>query len=199
MIMQIYRKLPSEMSSAKRLLFAIVLLLPVALASCGRNRWYESSRASAGLAPAPSEFKDAVVVAYRAKVWGWRGWVADHTWIATKGKDEPSYTVYEVIGWRQRSHGSVLRIEEDLPDRKWFGSVPVPMAEFRGPEAEQLVARVREAATSYPYPDWYRMYPGPNSNTFTAWIAKEVPELELELPHRAIGKNFPFDREPQAK
>ena len=31
---------------------------------------------------------------------------------------------------------------------------------------------------------------GPNSNTFTAWIAKQVPELELDLPFSAIGSGY---------
>ena len=34
------------------------------------------------------------------------------------------------------------------------------------------------------------MWPGPNSNTFTAWIARAVPELELNLPSTAIGKDY---------
>ena len=181
------------------MLLALVLLLPIALSSCSRQRWDETSRDSAGLAPDPKDFKDAVVVAYRAKVWGWRGVVADHTWIATKAKDSLSYTVYEVIGWRQRRFNSVLRIEQDLPDRKWFGSIPIPLIEISGPEAEEMVQRVDEAARNYPYPSWYRVYPGPNSNTFTAWIAERVPELNLDLPLRAIGKNFAFDRSPETQ
>jgi hypothetical protein len=29
-----------------------------------------------------------------------------------------------------------------------------------------------------------------NINTFTAWIARQVPELELDLPFSAIGKRY---------
>ena len=36
----------------------------------------------------------------------------------------------------------------------------------------------------------YQAWPGPNSNTFTAWIARAVPELELDLPATAIGKDY---------
>ena len=35
-----------------------------------------------------------------------------------------------------------------------------------------------------------KAFPGPNSNTFTAWIAKKVPELELDLPFTAIGSGY---------
>jgi len=31
---------------------------------------------------------------------------------------------------------------------------------------------------------------GPNSNTFTAWMACKVPELNLKLSDPAIGKNY---------
>jgi len=43
---------------------------------------------------------------------------------------------------------------------------------------------------SYPYPTSYRTWPGPNSNTFTAWVGRAVPELRLKLPSTAIGKDF---------
>lgn len=29
-----------------------------------------------------------------------------------------------------------------------------------------------------------------NSNSFTAWIAKQVPQLELELPFSALGSGY---------
>src|SRR5205823_5005954 len=33
-------------------------------------------------------------------------------------------------------------------------------------------------------------WPGPNSNTFTAWVGRRVPELRLRLPPTAIGKDY---------
>ena len=33
-------------------------------------------------------------------------------------------------------------------------------------------------------------WPGPNSNTFIAWLARQLPELRLELPALAIGKDY---------
>jgi len=42
----------------------------------------------------------------------------------------------------------------------------------------------------YPWKTTYKAFPGPNSNTFTAWIAKQVPELELDLPFSAIGSGY---------
>jgi hypothetical protein len=42
----------------------------------------------------------------------------------------------------------------------------------------------------YPYAHEYVVWPGPNSNTFTAYVARAVPELGLDLPPTAIGKDY---------
>jgi hypothetical protein len=36
----------------------------------------------------------------------------------------------------------------------------------------------------------YRIWPGPNSNTFTATVLRAVPQLETTLPANAVGKDF---------
>jgi hypothetical protein len=36
----------------------------------------------------------------------------------------------------------------------------------------------------------YHSWPGPNSNTFVAWVARSVPQLGLDVPANAIGKDF---------
>jgi hypothetical protein len=53
-----------------------------------------------------------------------------------------------------------------------------------------MIAQVRAAAANYPYPNTYRPWPGPNSNTFLAHIARQVPELGIHLPSNAVGKDF---------
>jgi hypothetical protein len=42
----------------------------------------------------------------------------------------------------------------------------------------------------YPYAKSYHAWPGPNSNTFTAFVSREVPELRVDLPPTAIGKDY---------
>ena len=171
----------------------MLLMAALALSGCSSN-WRTSSRDSAGIAPLPSEEAGAVVQVYAAKVWGWRGWFADHTWVAAKPAGAEHYTVYEVIGWRLYRGNPAVRIARDVPDRKWFGATPKVLADLRGAIAETVAAKVDAAARSYPYPDEYRAFPGPNSNTFTAWIAREVPELDLDLPLRAVGKSYPLEQ-----
>jgi uncharacterized protein DUF3750 len=60
----------------------------------------------------------------------------------------------------------------------------------RGPDADTIIDKIRAAVASYLYPHAYRAWPGPNSNTFTAHVARQVPELGLGLPANAIGKDF---------
>jgi len=165
---------------------ALGLLL---LAGCAGD-YRTASREPAGIAPAATPTQEAVLQVYGAPTWGWRGWFAIHTWIATKPGGAPRYTVYEVIGWRQYRGLSVVRIAEDVPDRYWYGGKPELMLDHRGEVAEKLIPLVDQAARTYPWADEYRAFPGPNSNTFPAWIALQVPELGLELPFKAIGKNY---------
>ena len=161
------------------------------LASCSNHGdWHAASRDSAGIAPDPQTTKEAVVHAYGARAWGWRGWFAVHTWIATKAAGADTYTVYEVIGWRGKRGMSVLRIAQDLPDRLWFDEQPELLVEHRGVGAELLIVEIDQAARAYPWKDEYKVFPGPNSNTFTAWVAQQVPELNLKLPFRAIGSGY---------
>jgi hypothetical protein len=147
-------------------------------------------------APDPNHHDDAVVQVYGADVWGMRGRFAIHTWIVTKAANAERYRKYQVIGWRQRRGQSVVSITSDRPDGDWFGSKPVLLLDKRGPDAEGLIDAVHDAALSYPYADEYVMYPGPNSNSFLAWIALEVPQLNLELPTKAIGKSWMVDTYP---
>ena len=171
----------------KLLLLSITL---IGLTGCTTKDWRTASREPAGIAPDPSTTKEAVLQIYGASAWGWRGWFAIHTWIASKPTNEASYTVYEVVGWRQRHGLPVMRIEQDLPDRYWYGERPRLLKEFRGEGVDKLIVAVDQAAKSYPWPDTYKAFPGPNSNTFIAWIAKQVPELGLNLPFSAIGSGY---------
>ena len=166
------------------------LLVLVSLAFSSRGDWRSASRASAGIAPDPGTTHEAVLQVYGADAWGWRGWFAIHTWIGAKRKGEKFYTVYDAVGWRGRYGSGVVGIHRDTPDRYWYGSRPEVLKEHRGESAESLIDAVDAAAHLYPWKNTYQVFPGPNSNTFIAWIAQQVPELELDLPFSAIGAGY---------
>lgn len=160
------------------------------VSGCAGKDWRTASREPAGIAPDPKTTKEAVLQVYGAPTWGWRGWFAIHTWIAAKPTDAQAYTVYEVLGWRKFRGFSAVRIEEDLPDRHWYGEKPRLLVEHRGNGVDDMIGAVDRAARSYPWPETYKAFPGPNSNTFIAWIGKQVPELKLSLPFSAIGSGY---------
>jgi hypothetical protein len=145
---------------------------------------------AAGLAPDAATTKEAVVQVYGARTMGVKGIFGVHTWIAVKPSNALSWTVYEIIGWRLRWSDSALVIRERQPDAPWFGSTPELYADKRGAGVDELIARIDKAARAYPYANTYTLWPGPNSNTFTAWLARAVPELQVDLPATAVGKDY---------
>jgi hypothetical protein len=169
-----------------------VLALCAGCAALGRpgGDWWERRRDPSGQAPDPAVTREAVLQVYAARTVGWRGVVAVHTWIAVKPTDAPAYTRYEVMGWGVSQGAPAVRVDRTGPDNYWFGSRPELLLDRRGEGVDGLIARVREAVAAYPYPDRYVTWPGPNSNTFTAYVARAVPDLRLELPPTAIGKDF---------
>jgi hypothetical protein len=166
-----------------------LLLGAVGISATGSD-WRTASREPVGLAPDPAVVKEAVVQVYGARAVGAKGLFGVHTWVAVKPTDAASWTVYEVIGWRLRWQESSVVVRQRSPDGRWFGAVPELYADKRGPGVDGLVERIDQAARAYPYANEYRTWPGPNSNTFTAWIGQAVPELEMDLPATAIGKNY---------
>lgn len=178
------------------LTLTLFLLGPVYMAAYGSNYPEEepastlSRRASAGIAPLPEEYSGAIIQVYAARTSSWRSHLAVHTWVATKERNADHFVVHQVIGFRARRNLPVVVSEIDLPDRFWYGNKPELLAEVRGEQAEKLLPEVLAAVASYPYPDSYTTWPGPNCNTFTAHIARSVPELQLTLPVTAIGKDY---------
>ena len=176
-----------------RIFFMTIMTLSLTLTpmlGCSAGDWRTASREPAGIAPDPETTPEPVVQVYAASTWGWRGWFAVHTWIATKPSDAETYTVYEVVGWRLRMGMPVVRAEEDAPDRYWYGERPRLLGEKRGEGVDELIRRIEAAAESYPWPEEYKAFPGPNSNTFTAWVLNQVPELDAPLPFSAIGSGY---------
>ena len=171
-------------------LASLAALFLLAMSRVTAQDWRTASTEPVGLAPDPGATPEAVVQVYGARTWGWRGNFGVHTWVAVKPANASAYTVYEVIGWRLRWADSVIAIHQRAADARWYGNEPELYADRRGEEAEKLIPRIDAAARSYPYANEYSAWPGPNSNTFVAWITRTVPELGVDLPPTAIGKDY---------
>jgi Protein of unknown function (DUF3750) len=152
--------------------------------------WRAARRDSSGQAPDPVTTREPVIQVYAARTVGWRGALAVHSWIVVKSRDASAYTRYQVIGWGVDRGLPAVWVDRMGPDDYWFGSRPQLVADVRGDGVDGLIARVEATIGAYPYPASYRTWPGPNSNTFVAYIARAVPELRVDLPPTAIGKDF---------
>lgn len=152
--------------------------------------WSTASRESAGIAPDPATTPEAIVQVYGARAFGWRGAFAVHTWIAVKPEGAESFTTHEVMGWRYWHSGRALSQRSGPPDRHWFGARPELYAELRGEAAAAAIPEIEAAIATYRFAAHYSTWPGPNSNTFTASIARQVPALSLDLPPTAVGKDY---------
>jgi uncharacterized protein DUF3750 len=180
--------------SRRRARWLLALALP-ALVGCAvferaRSNWRELERGPSGQAPDPVLTQGAVVQVYAARAVSWRGVFAVHTWIAVKPGGADAYTRYEVIGWGVDRGAPAVRVNRAGPDNYWFGDRPVKLVDLRGEGVDEVVAKIEAAIAAYPYQASYRTWPGPNSNTFTAWVGRQVPELRLKLPPTAIGKDY---------
>jgi hypothetical protein len=152
--------------------------------------WRTASREPAGIAPDPETTREAVVQVYAARAFSWRGYFGVHSWIAVKPTDAPRFVIYEVIGWRAYQGVSVVSISHRAADARWYGAVPEIIADLRGDGVDAIIDKIDVAARAYPHANEYRLWPGPNSNTFTAHVARAVPELKVDLPPTAIGKDY---------
>jgi len=172
-----------------RLVKVTVVLALIILNGCTESDWRTASREPAGIAPDPNEVKQAVIEFYAADAFGWRGWFAVHTWVAVKPQNASEYTVYEVVGWRRPA---LSHYKTATPDRYWYGAKPEKVLSIQGEHAQLLIPKIQDVAMLYPWANEYKLFPGPNSNTFPAWVGKQVPELGLEMPFRAIGSGYAY-------
>lgn len=155
------------------------------------NEDFETAdRSSANLAPSPTNHKEAILQIYAARAFNWRGLFALHTWIAVKPKNASSYTVYQVIGWNLWRGLSAVSKRNDIPDCKWFNQMPWVVKDLRGEQAEIVITQLSPVIDAYPYKNKYHFWPGPNSNTFVAYVARNIPALHLAMPALAAGKDY---------
>jgi hypothetical protein len=156
----------------------------------GNRDWRTASREPAGLAPDPATTPEAVVQVYAARAVRWRGYFGVHTWIAVKPSGADHFTIHEVNGHRLRRTGTALVSSDRAPDSYWYGNRPELLKDVRGSGVDALIERIEQSVREYPHPEKYHVWPGPNSNTFTAFVLRRNPELRVDMPPTAIGKDY---------
>ena len=175
------------------LTFLALFLLPLAARAAltaFENRaqsWHDADWSSIGSLPPASSHPEARILVMSARTGRWKGIFATHSWIALKRENARSWSRYDVVGW-----GNPVRTNGWAPDGRWFGDSPVAVADVSGSEAVALIPKIEAAIKAYQFAKAgdYRVWPGPNSNTFMAAVLRAVPELGATLPPTAIGKDF---------
>ncbi len=177
-------------------LFLVVYLLPT-LSSAALwyikdrpQNWRQADWSSAHILPDAAEDGPAAVYILSAATGGMKGAVATHSWIVLKQRGEAGYERYDKVGW-----GNPIRRNGYPADAFWYSNRPDIVGAVHGEEAEKLIPEIRQAIEAYPYarPGGYRMWPGPNSNTFVAHVLRAVPEIGIVLPPQAVGRDYLAD------
>lgn len=185
-------------------LFIVLLFGLFLLSSCGSKDWRTTSSESSGIAPKAELLDTDIFQIYTARAWSWRGYFAVHPWVAWKRAGEKEYTTVGVIGWNAYRGENVIVTKKDLPDRKWYGQTPDMIFQAHGEKASKIIPQVQNLIATYPYQYQYRVWPGPNSNTFVGHLIREIPEIDGELPAHAVGKDwlvnsYLFDSSPSGR
>ena len=116
--------------------------------------------------------------------------IAVHYWFAVFDPALRQWHRWEVWQTKHAGGKSIGHVHCDLrhPDCGVGGGAYRLAAEWGGSAARAICA-VLENVQSYPHRDRYRAWPGPNSNTFVAWVLREAG-LHHSFDPRAIGKDY---------
>jgi hypothetical protein len=179
-----------------RTILLVVFVLPIAaraglyaIADHPRS-WRDANWSSTHLLPPAATDPPARVMVFAARAGGWKSIFAVHTWVVVKAANASDYTRYDVMGF-----GQPVRVNLHAPDAYWFGDRPRLVADVRGEPAASAIPKIEAAVKAYPYAGYgsYRVWPGPNSNTFTATILRAAPELDIAMPSEAVGRDYRAD------
>jgi hypothetical protein len=114
-----------------------------------------------------------------------------HHWFVVR--DGATVARWEV--WQRQGAGgeSAGHIHRNLkrPETGVGGGPSVCLFAWRGAEAENLARVLERSWTHYPHRSRYLAFPGPNSNTFVAWVLKRAGlsgDAALLLGWQAVGK-----------
>jgi len=116
------------------------------------------------------------------------GVIAWHYWFVVN--DETGCHRWEV--WQTKNAGGfcIGHVHRNLKAADaGVGGGPSRVAARWDSEDARRIAQVLQNAQTYPYCERYRLWPGPNSNTFVAWVLRQAG-IEQKLNPRGIGKNY---------
>lgn len=128
-----------------------------------------------------------------------------HTWLVTN--NQGSIHRYEIWSYKERETEEEGHLTVDFYppttgltifpgqspkiNRPRFDSQLIDYIEGEnGSLAHRLCIDIENNYSKYPYIFTYHYFPGPNSNTFTAWFLKHFSDIKFRLPWNAFGKTY---------
>ena len=170
-------------------IFLVPILARAAFYAIGNDprSWRDADWSSTGLLPRAADYGPARVIVFTGTTGAWKSVFSVHSWVVFKRAGDKRWTRYDVVGW-----GEPVRANNWPPDGRWYGNMPTAIADVSGAEADKLIPRIEEVVKDYAYARAgdYRIWPGPNSNSFTAAILRGMPELGIALPPNAVGRDY---------
>ena len=142
---------------------------------------------SVGMLPDAGADRDARLLIFSGRTGRWKGIFSVHSWVVYKPDGATTWSRYDVVGW-----GNPVRVNGWAPDGRWYGNPPTVLVDISGAEATALIPKIEQTVRDYQFANAgdYRIWPGPNSNTFVATVLRAVPELGVMLPPNAVGRDF---------
>ncbi|MEQ8402916.1 MAG: DUF3750 domain-containing protein [Roseitalea porphyridii] len=149
--------------------------------------WREADWSASGVLPDPAASPDAAIYVMAARTGGLKGAVSVHSWLVVKPAGARRYDRYDKVGW-----GRPVRVNAYAADARWYSNAPFVVKAVHGAEAAALLPAVEAAIAAYPHDGRgdYRIWPGPNSNSFVAHVLRAVPALDAVLPPHAVGRDY---------
>ncbi|MDN2566382.1 DUF3750 domain-containing protein [Aquibium sp. A9E412] len=149
--------------------------------------WHAADWSASGVLPPPAGDAEAAVYLMAARTGGLKGAFSVHSWLVVKKPGAAAYERYDKVGW-----GRPVRRNGYPADGRWYSNRPVVVHAVRGRRAEALIPHIEAAIAAYPFARRgdYRLWPGPNSNSFVAHVLRAVPAFGARLPPNAVGRDY---------
>ena len=149
--------------------------------------WRAADWSPSGILPPAGADDEAAIYVLAARTGGLKGAFSVHSWIVVKEAGANRYHRYDKVGW-----GNPIRRDAYPADAYWYSNQPWIVHAATGDRAAALLPQVEDAIEDYPYArnGGYRIWPGPNSNSFVAHVLNAVPDLGARLPPNATGRDF---------
>lgn len=190
------RKFLSKSASIMRKLLWFIILfvfLPISVGTAKGylsgwpKNWKTADWGSSGLLAEAGDLNEAQVIILSTRTGRWKSIFAEHMSIILKRETDQTWTRYDVVGW-----GNPVRRNAYPADAFWYGNTPRVIYRLAGDDASRVIPAIEDNIARYPFSKRgsYAVWPGPNSNTFVSWVARNTDGFNPELPAVAVGKDW---------